>query len=98
MKPAILRVLALAATVAVVLSCDSGPPTAIHQNQNGGGGGGGGADSTPPSISIDTPTTGALFNIGDSILVTLRLHDDQQLNTMSVVGFKERGSISLGTF
>src|SRR5260370_5828228 len=93
MKPALVRVLALAATVAVVLSCDSAPPTSVRVNHNPGG-----KDVTPPSLSIDTPATGSLVNIGDSILVSMHLHDDQQLGAMVLTGVTETGSISLGTF
>jgi hypothetical protein len=100
MKPAYIRLLALAAGIAVILSCDSAPPTAPGSAFGGSKAttGKAGVDVTPPTVTIDTPTTGTLVNIGDSILVTVHLHDDQGLAAVHLFGFRETGNIGLGTF
>ena len=80
------RLLALAGSMAAVLSCDAGAPTGLGEFLGGdgadtiGGGAGGnpalGGDGRLPTIAIDTPTVyGALVNVGDSILVAVRVRD-----------------------
>ncbi len=99
MKSPLVRLVALAVSVAVVLSCDSTPLTA--PGAVGGASTSGtaaGADKTPPTATIDTPTVGALVNVGDSILVVVQLHDDRALGTVMIGGYKESGSVNLGTF
>ncbi|HVZ79082.1 MAG TPA: hypothetical protein VG818_13950 [Gemmatimonadaceae bacterium] len=98
MKPAIFRLLALGAGIAVILSCDAASPTAPTTGTGGSHNTGGGKDNVAPTVSIDTPATGALVNVGDSILVTMRLHDDRALAGVAITGFKETGDVNLGTF
>jgi hypothetical protein len=94
------RLLALCASVTVVLSCaeGSGP------FGNGGGGGGGGGtvvnpnapDTTRPFTIIDTPVVGQLVNAGDSIYVSARIHDERALASVTFTGFKVTGNVNLG--
>jgi hypothetical protein len=51
-----------------------------------------------PTVTIDTPLTGALINVGDSVLVTLRLHDIKGIKSATLNGVMQKGSIDLGTF
>lgn len=101
MKSPLVRLFALGFGIAVVLSCDSAPLTAPLGSGVGSSNSGSspsGADKTPPTVSIDTPTTGTLVNVGDSILVVMHLHDDRALGSLIVAGYKETGNVNLGTF
>lgn len=101
MKSPLLRLLALGVSVAVVISCDSSPMTAPLGGTGAGGSTGSskaGVDVTKPTVSIDTPTTGGVVNVGDSLLVVMHLHDDRNLAGLQVVGYKETGRVDLGTF
>src|SRR4029077_16637428 len=73
MRSVILRLTALAGAVALVASCDSRLPTATSV-----------IGSTPtstttspnvgkPTVVIDSPLVGTLINLGDSVLVSVRL-------------------------
>lgn len=105
MRNPIVRVATLVAGIALILSCDSGPTVSKF-----GGGVAGGPSNTPPPppapgtpdtndpfVRIDTPSTGQLVNIGDSILVVMRIIDDRKLGNVEVVGFKMVGDPNLGT-
>ena len=104
MRSVFVRLAAVAAGVAIVASCDTQGSTATTFPTAGGGGGGGTSTSTSsgnskaPTIVIDSPVTGTLINIGDSVLVTVGLHDGKALRTASIVGVAEKGSTDLGTF
>ncbi|MDE3172421.1 MAG: hypothetical protein KGN74_05060 [Gemmatimonadota bacterium] len=101
MKSPLVRLIALGFGIAVVLSCDSAPLTAPLGSGVGSSNSGStasGADKVPPTVSIDTPTTGTLVNVGDSILVVMHLHDDRALGALTVAGYKETGNVNLGTF
>ncbi|HEU4988298.1 MAG: hypothetical protein KGL93_05585 [Gemmatimonadota bacterium] len=98
MKSPLVRLLALAAGIAVVVSCDSAPMAAPLGSTGSTNAGSGGKDVTAPSATIDTPSTGALANIGDSVLVTVHLHDDRALGSLSLTGYTESGRVDLGTF
>jgi hypothetical protein len=91
----------LAAGVAFVASCDARLPTTAT-GTTGGTSTGGGTKNTknakPPTIVIDSPSAGTLVNVGDSILVTVRLHDDIGLKNATITGVTQSGSIDLGTF
>ncbi len=50
-----------------------------------------------PSISFDTPVVGSKVNVGDSLLVTARLHDDAGIKQVTFLGYSLRGSARLGT-
>jgi hypothetical protein len=102
MRSVLVRLAAVAAGVALVVSCDSSMPTATTPT-------GGVVSPTPgptpgptgtvkPSVVIDSPLVGALVNVGDSVLVTLRLHDSKGLKSATLNGVMQKGSIDLGTF
>jgi hypothetical protein len=91
-----LRLAALGLALAAVISCDQRLPS---QAIGGGGGGGGnqtGEDVTPPIVTIDTPAAGSYVNIGDSVLVAVRIRDNQIIQGVSVTGVSMRGSADLG--
>src|SRR5213075_2812882 len=56
-----------------------------------------GPDRTLPITVIDSPITGQLVNIGDSVLVSVRLHDNAALKSLDVMGLTVKGSAQLGT-
>jgi hypothetical protein len=90
-----LRLAALGLALTAVISCDQRLPTGTI----GGGGGGGnptGTDLTPPIVTIDTPSVGSFVNIGDSVLVAVRIRDNQVLQDVGVTGVSMRGSADLG--
>ena len=105
MRNSFIRLAALLAGIAIIVSCDSGPTVSKF-----GGGIAGGPSNSPvpppapgtpdtgtPFIRIDTPSTGQLVNIGDSILVVVRAIDDRKIGTIEIVGFKMVGDPNLGT-
>ena len=103
------RLLALAGSMAAVLSCDAGAPTGLGEFLGGdgadtiGGGAGGnpalGGDGRLPTIAIDTPTVyGALVNVGDSILVAVRVRDiGTGVKSIEVAGLTVKGNAEVGT-
>jgi hypothetical protein len=50
-----------------------------------------------PSVTLLTPLVGAKLNVGDSLLVTARLHDDAGLKNVTFTAYTLRGSAALGT-
>src|SRR5690349_12189372 len=102
MRLAISRVATLVCTIALVVACDSRNSTS-PLNGGGSGGGGGtlpgqkGPDRTMPTATIDSPITAQLVNIGDSILVSVRLHDNTSLKSLDLMGLTVKGSAQLGT-
>ena len=105
MKSPFVRLLAVGLGIFAVLSCDSSP---VASPLGAGSGTGTGAGSTPttttgpdqqkPYVLLDTPLVGALVNIGDSIFVSMRIHDNTAIRNVVLDGFTEKGSIALGTF
>ena len=100
MRQVLIRLAVIAAGVVVVASCDSRftAPT-------------GSTSTTPkspgvkpvntnkPTVSIDTPAVGTLVNVGDSVLVTVKLHDAKfPLTSATLTGVTQSGSVDLGTF
>ena len=89
------RVAAIAAGVMAVASCDtrmSGvtqPGSSTSSSKTGAKG---------PTIAIDSPTAGALVNLGDSVFVSVHLHGDRPLKSMVISGVTQTGSVDLGTF
>ncbi len=63
----------------------------------GSGGGGGGPDREGPSVDIETPQQPAASPIGDSLLVRVRVQDDQGVDSVLFMGFSTRGDPNLGT-
>jgi hypothetical protein len=105
MRSPFVRLLAVGAAIFAVLSCDSSPVAAPLGAGSGGGTGAGstpttttGPDQQKPYVLLDTPLVGSLVNIGDSIFVSMRLHDNTAIRNLTLDGYKETGSISLGTF
>ena len=47
---------------------------------------------------LESPLVGALINVGDSVLVSVQLHDNKQLKNATMLGVTERGSTDLGTY
>jgi hypothetical protein len=101
MRSMIVRLAAIAAGVMLVANCDTRLPTA------GSGTTGSGTPVTSPSsanknaptVVIDSPTVGTLINVGDSVLVTVKLHDAKtSLKSSTIAGFTQKGSVDLGTF
>jgi hypothetical protein len=105
MRTSFVRLAALLAGITLILSCDSGPTV-----NKFGGGIAGGPSNTPvlppppgtpdtgtPFVRIDTPATGQLINIGDSILVVVRAIDDRKLGSLEIIGLKVVGDPNLGT-
>src|SRR5262245_55599552 len=105
MRFAFSRVAIFLCAVALVVGCDSRNSTSPLNGGGASSGGGGpvppggakGPDRTPPIVTVDTPITGQLVNIGDSILVSVRLHDNAALRTLQLVGLTVKGSEALGT-
>src|SRR5512146_1209001 len=89
------RVAAIAAGVMAVASCDTRmtgvtqPGSSTSSSKTGAKG---------PSIAIDSPTVGELVNLGDSVFVSVHVHDDKSLKSMVISGVTQTGSVDLGTF
>ena len=101
------RLVTVAAGIALVVSCDAGPTVGTFGNGISGGPTGtspvtppapGSADTSTPFLVVDTPFTGQLLNVGDSLLVVARILDDRQVGGLTITGFKETGDPDLGTF
>jgi hypothetical protein len=101
------RLVTVVAGIALVVSCDAGPTVGTFGNGISGGPTGtspvtppapGSADTSAPFLVVDTPFTGQLLNVGDSLLVVTRILDDRQVSGITITGFKETGDPDLGTF
>jgi hypothetical protein len=101
------RLVTVVAGIALVVSCDAGPTVGTFGNGISGGPTGtspvtppapGSADTSAPVLVVDTPFTGQLLNVGDSLLVVTRILDDRQVSSITITGFKESGDPDLGTF
>ncbi|MGH7638073.1 MAG: hypothetical protein ACREOK_10525, partial [Gemmatimonadaceae bacterium] len=91
------RLVTVVAGIALVVSCDSGPTVATFGNGISGGPTGtspvtppapGSPDTSAPFLVVDTPFTGQLVNVGDSLLVVTRILDDRQVGSFTITGFK----------
>jgi hypothetical protein len=92
-----LRAAALMLAVTAIISCDQRVPTGTI----GGGGGGGGGNQTgddvaPPTVTFVEPAPNSYLNIGDSVLVGIRIRDNQNASTLGITGVSMRGSADLG--
>src|SRR3954462_13727590 len=104
MKLALTRLGTLACAIALIVGCDSRNSTSPLNGGGASSGGGStipgttkGPDRTLPITVIDSPITGQLVNIGDSVLVSVRLHDNAALKSLDVMGLTVKGSAQLGT-
>ena len=91
----LVRIATLAAAITLIASCDQRTPV----TPIGGGGGGGGGGSTnlgAPTVSIDTLQPSPV-NIGDSILIAVRIRDDSAIANLQIQGLTVHGSVDLGT-
>src|SRR6185503_6638960 len=77
-------------------SCDTRLPTATSAG-NGPTSSSSSSNPNAPSIVIDSPLVGTLINLGDSVLVSVRLHDSKGLRSASMNGVTQKGSVDLGT-
>jgi Bacterial Ig domain len=99
MRSALIRLAALSAGVMIVASCDTRLPTATTIPTSVGSTGSVSSSNTAaPTVVIDSPLVGALINVGDSVLVTVQLHDTKQLTNATISGVTEKGSTDLGTY
>ena len=107
MRSHIVRLAAVVVSVAALASCDTGPVTPKFGNGIAGGSSGT-APITPPNPNtpdtgsvgvfiLDPATTGQLVNVGDSLLVQVRIFDDRQLQSVRIQGMKYTGDANLGT-
>jgi hypothetical protein len=97
MRIVFVRLAAVGAAVTLVASCDTRLPTTT------GIAGSSTSSSNPskgnaPTATIDSPAVGSLINNGDSVLVTVRLHDAKALRNATFAGYTQKGSVDLGTF
>ncbi|HEY4304387.1 MAG TPA: hypothetical protein VGM82_07980 [Gemmatimonadaceae bacterium] len=95
MRNLFFRLAVVAGSVAIVASCDSRLTTSPVSVGSSGSSTNTGVKG--PTIAIDTPAVGSLVNVGDSLLVVVRLHDDRALTTATIRGLKIVGSGDLGT-
>jgi hypothetical protein len=98
MRSVFIRLAALVAGVAIVASCDTRLPTSVSTPTSPTS-----PAKTPntnkPTIVIDSPLVASLVNVGDSVFVSVKLHDAKtSLANASITGVTQSGSVDLGTF
>ncbi len=102
MRSVLVRLAALVGAVVLVASCDTRLPTATSVTTPGSTNTSGGTSNKGPrpTVTIDSPLVGALINVGDSVLVTVRLQSSggRSLKNATINGVTEKGSIDLGTY
>jgi hypothetical protein len=96
MRSNLIRLAALVAGVVIVASCDTRLPSEQQFGSSSSSSTSG--TSKKPTITIDSPTTGTLINLGDSVLVSVHLHADHSLRSAVMSGVTQKGSVDLGTF
>lgn len=98
MRSNFLRLTALVAAFAAAAACDSHTATSPFGGTGtiSGSGGTSGEDKLKPLVTIDTPSTGTLINVGDSVLVAVHLKDAGGLASVEMKGVSIRGSVDLG--
>jgi hypothetical protein len=98
MRSVLVRLTALAVAIVAVAACDTRLPTSATIGSSSGSSTTT-TNNNKPSVVIDSPLTATLINVGDSVLVTLHLHDPKySLINATVAGFTQKGSVDLGTF
>ncbi len=95
MRTNFIRLGALVAGVAFVASCDTRLPSESFTSGSGSSSSG---TTKKPTITVDSPFVGTLINPGDSVLVSVRLHDDRALRTANMTAVTVTGSVDLGTY
>jgi hypothetical protein len=95
MRSTIVRLAAIAAGVLLVANCDT---RQLAGPRGGTLGSSTATVATKPAIVIDSPSVRLSVRTGDSVLVSVRLHDAVSLKSASIRGVTERGSAALGTF
>jgi hypothetical protein len=99
MRSVLFRLTSLVATVAVIVSCDSRLPTSLDlPSSTGGPSGSTTTNGQRPTVTLDSPLVGMLINVGDSVLVSARLHSNRGLKNATMTGVTEKGSVDLGTY
>ena len=102
MRSVLVRLTALVGAVVLVASCDTRLPTATSVTTPRGSSTstGGATNNQRPTVTIDSPLAGALINVGDSVLVTVRLQgaSTRPLKNAVISGVTEKGSVDLGTY
>ena len=90
----LIRLATLVGGIALIASCDQRTP--VTPIGGGGGGGGGSTNRGAPIVTIDTLQPSPV-NIGDSILVAVRIRDDSAVSSLQLRGLTVHGDINLGT-
>lgn len=96
MRTNLARLGALVAGVVLVASCDTRLPSESVVTSSSGS-----SSSTTtkkPVVTIDSPFVGTLINAADSVLVSVRLHDDRGLRSANMKAVTVSGSVDLGTY
>ena len=96
MRTVFVRLAAVVAAVTLVASCDTRLPTST--GITGSPTSSSNPSKNAPTVTIDSPVVGTLINLGDSVLVTVRLHDAKALRSATMAGYTQKGSVDLGTF
>lgn len=91
MRSLLLRLAAAAAGIAIIASCDTVARTAgpvVNGNPS--------TSTGKPQAQIDSPATTSV-NLGDTLLVAVRLHSTAGLRSTTLSGITYHGSADLGT-
>ncbi|MHB1073098.1 MAG: YncE family protein [Gemmatimonadaceae bacterium] len=99
MRPLLVRLVTLGTVIALIAGCDQRSITTAPPGGTGGTGGTGGSGNTgaAPDVRIESPEEGARANLGDSILVAVRVRDAAGLRSLTIEGLSIRGNPDLGT-
>ncbi len=102
MRPLLVRLVTLGTVIALIAGCDqrsitTAPPGGTGGTGGTGGSGGSGNTGAAPDVRIESPEEGARANLGDSILVAVRVRDAAGLRSLTIEGLSIRGNPDLGT-
>lgn len=99
MRSVFVRLTALAVAIVAVAACDTRLTTTPIAGSSSTGSSTTTTNTNKPTVVIDSPLTATLINVGDSVLVTLHLHDSKySLLNANISGYTQKGSVDLGTF
>lgn len=93
LTPALL----LSGLLAFGLGACNGDNLFVNAPGGGSGSGSGTADTTPPTVDLQFPTSGATLTVGDSVFAQARVADNRALASVTFSGYAVRGDPSLGT-